>query len=77
MIHGFSWFLIFCPANLGPLNPVQYYSMTLRNYAENSPTLLLGDTNGDNIIDNPNMKPQDFIRSRPIKSSGDPQRLSG
>ncbi len=71
------WFLMvpnILPANLGPLNPVQYYSMTLRNYAENSPTLLLGDTNGDNIIDNPNMKPQDFY-TVPDRLSllGDPQ----
>lgn len=58
-----EWFLVLpniLPDDLGPLNPVEYDSMTLRNYAEYSPTLLLGDLNGDNEIDVPDMEPEDF-----------------
>ncbi len=58
-----EWFMInpnTLPANLGPANPVQYNTLTLRGYADYSPTLILGDTDGNNIVNNPNMPPEDF-----------------
>ena len=58
-----EWFLILpniLPADLGPLDPVEYYTMTLRNYGEYSPVLMLGDINGDNIVEIPDMNPEDF-----------------
>ncbi len=58
-----EWYLIapnILPDDLGPLNPVEYPSMTLRNYGDYTPTLLLGDTDSDNVIDVPDMDPEDF-----------------
>ena len=55
-----EWYLILpstLPANL----PKELdLTVTLRNYAEFTPTLMLGDTNGDDIVDVPNMDPENF-----------------
>lgn len=53
------WFLLepsILPENLSP----PYQTLPLRGYADYNPTLILGDTNADNIVDNPNMIPEDF-----------------
>lgn len=59
-----EWFLILpntLPDDLGPYSPAVYGTMTLRNYAEFSPTLKLGDLDGDNIVDDETISPDEFF----------------
>ncbi len=67
------WFLIepsVLPLNLTP----PYSALPLQNYVDYNPTLILGDTNGDNIIDIPNMSPIDFYTIPDFSSvAGNPE----